>query len=364
MFNLVAIQSFFGDCLLLEYGTPQQPRYMLVDGGPANTFEQHLSAVLKKLKSSGRDLELVILSHVDTDHVTGLLDYFAELRGNDAGAYPAVGGVWHNSFGQTIDPNGTLAPRLQAVMNATAAIMMPQAAMAINGIAEGNQLRTQAVLLGLPLNAGFPDNLIITDTAGAPKSFGNLTLTIAGPTQANLDELRAEWEEWLEKHEDDLAGAVPRVMANADRSVANLSSIQLLAEADGKTLLLTGDGRSDHLLQGLRQADLLDGNGALHVDVLKLPHHGSDRNVTRKFFRTVTADTYVASADGTHGNPDLATLIWIVEVAREAQREITVICTNETESTDKLQDDYPADDYGYTLKFMPSNKSEIRIPIA
>jgi hypothetical protein len=42
--------------------------------------------------------------------------------------------------------------------------------------------------------------------------------------------------------------------------------------------------------------------------VLKLPHHGSVRNVTEEFLTTVTADHYVMSANGKYDNPDLDTL--------------------------------------------------------
>jgi hypothetical protein len=82
----------------------------------------------------------------------------------------------------------------------------------------------------------------------------------------------------------------------------------VLAEADGKRILLTGDGRGDHTLEGLEKAGLLDGDGKLHVDILKMPHHGSDRNVDQDYFEKIHADHYVISADGKHHNPDVATL--------------------------------------------------------
>jgi beta-lactamase superfamily II metal-dependent hydrolase len=44
------------------------------------------------------------------------------------------------------------------------------------------------------------------------------------------------------------------------------------------------------------------------VDLLKVPHHGSDRNVSTDFFRQITADHYIISADGKYGNPEIATL--------------------------------------------------------
>jgi hypothetical protein len=363
VFALTAIQAFFGDCLLLEYGTTHHPKYMLIDGGPEDTYTEHLSHVLGELNDEGHDLELMILSHVDTDHVTGLLDYIAELS-SGVTTLPAIGGLWHNSFAKTIDQTGILAARAQALLATAGAQVMSHAAVAINGIAEGAQLRNHALALPISLNDGFANDVIIADTAGAARSFSNLSLTVVGPTQKNLNDLRSKWEEWLDEAENAVNSGKVRVMANSDKSVANLSSIQLLAEADGKSMLLTGDGRSDHLIQALDQAGLLDPQGKLHVDLLKLPHHGSDRNATKTFFKNVTADIYVASANGRDKNPDLATLIWIVEAAEKAGRSIEIVCTNETDSTQKLVSEYPPSDYGYTLTIMPASDHSIRIALA
>lgn len=363
MFALTAVQAFFGDSLLVEYGDAATPRYILVDGGPADTYGQHLLGVLTRLKQDGHDLELVVLSHVDTDHVTGLLDYVADL-GLGKAILPRIGALWLNSFSGTIDVNGTFTPRLKAALATAGVYVMSSSAPSINGIAEGHQLRIHALALPVPVNPGFPNDLITADTAGAPWTSDNLELTIVGPTQAALSELRKQWEEWLDDHEQAVSSGDPYVMANSDRSVPNLSSIQLYAKADGRTMLLTGDGRSDHLVQGLGMAGLLDGAGKLHVDLLKLPHHGSDRNVTKTFFKKITADIYVASADGTNDNPDLATLIWIVEAAEEHGRQIRIVCTNETEATRKLREDYDPQDYGYRMEIMPRGRHELRVELA
>lgn len=362
MFALTVVQAFFGDSLLLEYGDAGSPRYILVDGGPAQTYERHLSGVLTRLKQDGHDLELAVLSHVDTDHVTGLLDYVADLRARNA-ALPTFRALWHNSFASTLDPNGALAPRLQAAVATAGVRVMSASAPAINGIAEGHQLRTQTLAIPAPVNPGFAGGLITAEAAGAPWTSQNLELIVVGPTQANLDELRKQWEKWLDDHDLAVSSGDPYVMANSDRSVPNLSSIQLYAKADGRTVLLTGDGRSDHLLQGLGLAGLLGGGGTLHVDLLKLPHHGSDRNVTKTFFRKVTADIYVASADGTNDNPDLATLIWIVEAAQARGRQIRIVCTNETDSTRKLLEDYDPQVYGYRMEFPPKGAHEVRVTL-
>jgi hypothetical protein len=106
--------------------------------------------------------------------------------------------------------------------------------------------------------------------------------------------------------------------AYVDRSVVNLASLVLLFELRGKRILLTGDGRGDHIIEGLSVAGLLDA-GCMHVDVLHVPHYGSKNNVTTEFFRTVTADHYIFSGTGQYGNPSVETLKMLTR-AREGER--------------------------------------------
>ena len=364
MFRLHVVQAEYGDCLLLEYGTSTKPHFTLIDGGPPSNFENNLRTVLEDLAKQKAPLDLVVLSHVDNDHIVGLVDYFAELQTGGDGL-PRPLDLWHNSWGRAIDPDGTVGSRLMALMTATRTAAMPNATNATLGIKEGNALRTRAKLLGIPINHAFNEGELITvSNAGAPMKLQNLTLLVVGPTVKNLERLRKEWIEWIEKHEDQVGRDEINVMANSDRSVPNLSSIMLIAEAHGKTILLTGDGRSDHLLDGLEEAGQLDGDGKRHFDILKLAHHGSERDVTREFFQQVTADLYIASANGRDGNPDASTLGWIAETARESGRKVKILVTNTTDSVGEFRKSHPAGKYPYELSIMPKGDHVMVLTLA
>jgi ribonuclease BN (tRNA processing enzyme) len=369
MITLHVVQAEFGDSLILEFGSAVSRRFILIDGGPPFTFTRSLRQSLTDVMPEPRALDAIILSHVDSDHIVGLLDLVAELRrqaADNEDVMLTIAELWHNSFTRTLDPNGGLQARLRSILSVSgAAQQMQLASESALGIGEGNSLRLAALAMGVPINPNFPNDLITVDTAGAPRTFANLSLQIVGPTQANLDALAAEWEAWLDAHEDAVASGDPFAMANSDRSIPNLSSIMVLAKADGKTILFTGDGRSDHLLTGLRTAGLLPAvGGSFHVDVLKLPHHGSNRNITKTFFKTVTADRYVASANGKDDNPDLATLIWLVEAARDQGRQVEIVVTNRTLSTAQLLDEYPPAEFGYTLRALPDGDRFLTIDLA
>jgi len=52
---------------------------VLVDDGPYQTFENHLKPALQKLLLNGK-LDLMIFSHIDIDHIIGLLDLLEEIK--------------------------------------------------------------------------------------------------------------------------------------------------------------------------------------------------------------------------------------------------------------------------------------------
>ena len=372
MFRLHIVQAEQGDCLILEYGAPASPRYLLIDGGPATIYQAHLQGEIEKIRDGGGELDLVMLSHVDDDHVNGLLDLMDELteqRESGSRETIAVDALWHNTFSQTLGDD--VEDRFRTLMDEAGAArdLMPFSDTADKSIRQGDELTQLAGELGIEINPEFaPRRLISVDDAPGPIELANLRLRIVGPTAENLESLRQEWNEWLAEQERRTLTRDPELMERdlraADQSIPNLSSIMCLAEADGKTILLTGDGRGDHLLQGLAQAGLLDPDGTLHVDVLKVPHHGSVRNVTKDFFETVTADTYVICANGKYANPDLATLKWIVEAAREQGRRIDIRVTNATDSTRQLVAERDPGDYGYRLTEMEPGEHAMILDLA
>ena len=150
-----------------------------------------------------------------------------------------------------------------------------------------------------------------------------------GPREASVEKLLAQWDKEIQQM--GVAVDAARAAEYADESVFNLSSICVLAEMIGKDckprrMLLTGDTRGDHIIEGLAAAGLLEG-GRCHVDLLKLPHHGSDRNLEPAFFETVTSDHYVISSNGEKfDNPDQDTLTWLA-AARRGTGHFTVYLT-------------------------------------
>lgn len=321
MFTFDFLNARHGDSFLVRWGTNE--KVMLVDGGPSQVYETSLRDRLSQLAPDGRGaprIDVVCLSHVDDDHAVGLLKLLGQIQHARDDQEPdpfAVKKVWFNSVDELVDreEQGLSASTQEIVDRASAESGAVRASYN-----QGRALRNAAAKLGLDGNPLFDGPLI----AGAEATLDHLHVTVVAPDETALEQLTESWLK-ARKLQD------PSVITSSytDGSIPNLSSIVLLLKHRGRTALLTGDARGDRILAGLRDTGLLDGAGPLHVDLLKLPHHGSDRNVESDFFDQVHADHYVISADGVkHHHPSEETLHMLVD-SRDRDDEYTIHLTNE-----------------------------------
>jgi hypothetical protein len=325
MLTLEALRARFGDALILHSGTKAKPQLTVIDGGPPGVYgdavRPRLDAIRGERKLDARtplDIELMMVSHIDDDHVSGLLELAQRLNERRESGQPLpwkIRRFWHNSFDDILDNDDLQVAGSASAMN-TASLgefLAPEGSRILASVKQGRELRRLLDALSLGGNMPFR-GLIMAGGPAKPVTVGDLRITVVAPRKAELADLQKKWNKEIkpllkkERSRERLA----EIAAYVDKSVHNLSSIVVLAESQGKRLLLTGDGRGDHTLEGLKAAKLLK-KGKLRVDVLKLPHHGSERNVAPDYFQTIVAKHYVVSADGKFDNPDIGTLKMISE---------------------------------------------------
>lgn len=306
LLSVEALKARHGDCLLVHWGTAAAPRRMLVDGGPPGVYRTRLRPRLMQLRRrgpvgrSGRlVVDAVVVSHAHPDHIHGVLALFRELRRNRArGSNPRfrVRRLWHNSFAALAG-----APVAAAEL---ATVERRASPIAAGAMARSIQLASTARSIGLRANRAFGGGVL--EAGDRVRLEGRLSLRVIGPSAELIAELREKWGATRQ------AGEPFEVAAFLDRAVLNLASTVLLISRGRRRILLTGDARGDHILRGLEDAGVLRGATA-RLDVLKVPHHGSDRNVTVEFFRRLPADHYIVTGNGRHGNPELETLRMLAE---------------------------------------------------
>jgi beta-lactamase superfamily II metal-dependent hydrolase len=351
--NLEVFRAGKGDSLLL---TTRDDKRMLIDGGMGPAFREHVRPALAKLAEEDRPLDVVYVSHIDEDHIAGVLELmkdhvawrffdFQSERGNarvkepKVPRPPQIHGLWHNGFGELL---GDIAAPVEEAVAMSAGLLEAstdpddlQAAVAhkelATSVAQGIELSRRAApdQLGIELNEPFGNLLALVREDTQRIKFGSVELTLIGPFPEDVEKLRTEWQTWLTERKDELNDLRARMQRDSDRlasdfdrlrggldfgtkvlgtrtevTVPNLASIMFLAEEGERTVLLTGDGHWADILNGLERAKRIEPEGPLHVDVLKVQHHGSEHNLNEEFAKRVTADHYLFCADGLHENPD------------------------------------------------------------
>lgn len=383
LFSLEILPAGEGDCLLVHWG--DAPSIAVIDGGPGRVFEEALRVRLEEIRQKrGFDtlnIELVMVSHVDNDHIVGVKKLFRELCADETRGTPdnqrkfQAQRLWHNAFtdilGDKFDSYYT--PSVTAALAATTSHAASPTALADAGLdnitedeeqahhlalvlaghAEGRTLRDSYRLLydarrisrlNTPFLRNGQPSPVMRATQVEETKIAGLKLRVVGPSEAELSRLRSDFDKYLVTKGLSIPASLAAAAADQDSSPTNLSSIVCLLEFWDKKVLLTGDARGDRILKDLEDSGLLE-DGRLHVHVLKVPHHGSARNASPEFFKKISADTYVISADGKHGNPDRKLIQWLVK-SRDPHAHYKLVFT------------YPLADIDATRKLIHERKQE------
>lgn len=358
-FVLEAVFAKKGDALILHCGNDDDPHWILVDGG-VGVWKDYLKPRLDEIRKQNDldelPLDMVMVSHIDADHIQGVLMLMQSLARDSEPGF-SVETLWHNAFDQI---SGTSVEEITGILDVAPSDEDGEAASVSQGM-ELTDYAQQAIKKNrlTSLNGffrgvkGFPAMVVASRKNSKPFDVGEtgIRFTVLAPNETRLKNYQKEWDKQLKaikkreeakkkKGKEDAAGSAASLVSMLnpndaftfdDKSRYNLASIVVLAESDGATMLLTGDATGADVVEGLVLAGhlpeeaLLDAAGmkadenrakgkkppvkpvrrihTFHVDLLKVPHHGSPNNVTTGFFQRVTADHYVISGDGDHGNP-------------------------------------------------------------
>jgi len=359
MVTLEALNALDGDCLILRYkGTGGKEALWLIDGGPRTDTEKGITVwsqvLLPRLKQIARALgvsgplpiALGMVSHVDDDHINGIQKVTTAVLNATPGNPAPVKfeRFWFNSFDKLVGPAPqglgaaaaaevaslqSLGQELASTLGARAGIDGPEvehSGLLMQSIAQGISLASDLAALRLGGNPPFND--LVMARPGQPKvNIQGAKVTVLGPRKSRIEALRKDWQAALEKPTKKARQAALQELflpsRKLDRSVPNLSSIVVLVETGGRSLLLTGDAHGSDIVKAWDELGL---PRPAKVDLLKMPHHGSIRNVTEEFMKFFEATHYVFSADGRHDNPDAPTIEALVKL--HGDRPIKLHFTN------------------------------------
>jgi len=359
--KLSVFQSGSGDCLVLS---SEDDHHILVDGGFGGNYTGNVRDNLDGI--TGGKLDLVCVSHIDSDHISGILKMlddevewrvFKNHENDPPGTSnfpqpgfarpPTIEKFWYNGFkdivDETTDVEDILLFNSRALGFAEANLdLANDMRFLATSVKQGLQLqnRISPSQLGIPLNPESQGKPLIVDDPAARFDVGAMKITLLGPFKEDLVRLREDWNKYVKDNQDKIlevqkkaeedqerlrlseAEAARRFLSayaqsqtRGDVTPPNLASIVFLAEEGNQKVLMTGDGRDEEILKGLEKTGHIAAQGNLHVDILKIQHHGSINNVNRKFCKAIIADHYVicGGSGGSHKNPDTDVLQFIID---------------------------------------------------
>lgn len=291
-----------GDCIWIEYGDIKKPRRIIIDGGRQVAYKT-LKKRFNGLPENQRKFELLVNTHVDADHIEGLIKLVEEPN-----QLISFKDVWFNGFIHLEKPTGTET----------------------FGAKQGERFGDGVIENGWPWNKAFDgSSVVINDDGSLPviNLAGGMKITLLSPTWKDLIRFRKKWKDECIK-----AGLIPgkstpivtsydgierfgslnskmvKKMAKSDfskhkdKSRANGTSIAFIAEYGGKSALFSGDAFANVLQSNLK---ILGKNKPVKLDAFKLSHHGSRGALSNELLNQINCHTYLISTNGSrHNHPD------------------------------------------------------------
>ena len=216
VFTLEAVFAKKGDSLLLHYGPWEKPTRVLIDGGPRGVYNRFLKPRIKQLREEselGDDesfpLRMVMVSHVDDDHIAGIIDLFNDQLKALARKKPLpykINTLWHNSFDDIVgsrNDNKEILTRMAASAASSRAPGLPvpksmsrESKAVVASTAQGRILRNAATKLRVKSNSPFKGLVMFPAPKKVTLGHG-LTFTVIGPDRERVKDFQKRWEDWV-----------------------------------------------------------------------------------------------------------------------------------------------------------------------
>jgi beta-lactamase superfamily II metal-dependent hydrolase len=348
MFKIEMLPAEHGDCLWIEYGDKNTPRKILIDGGTIATYSL-LSERILKLPVNERCFELLIITHVDADHIEGIVKLL-----QNTSLQVVFKDVWFNGWKHLSD------------------LLSPVDGEYLSGLLENGNYNW---------NMAFNEEAVVTSDS---KPLPNITLTdglqivLLSPDEKLLERLKDDWKQVVEDanllpgdadmalkklklqkrfNGDTLLGeqkidveALATKRFSADRARANGSSIAVLLKYAGKTCLLAGDAFSSTIANSLKRLpEYQTSDKKIKLDAFKLPHHGSEANISAELLQLIDCSKYLFSTNGKHFKHPSRTAV--ARVIKYGGRDITLCFNYQTDYTECWKDKDLIKEYNYRTLF-------------
>lgn len=279
IFTVKFLQAGNGDCIHL-FG---DGHHVIVDSGEQCA---ELKDVVREIMETHEIIDLLVISHYDSDHIKEICNILKALTKEER--KKLIKKVWFNAT--KVGFHGNV--RNWSAMDATDFGNYILEAD-IPWISELKTGLRECIAQGLVLE------VIDGGEIYTPEAIGK-----------QMSNVKSDWNKSfaeLEPYLNDKA---------LDTSKTNCQSAIIVAHVNGHDILLAGDAIPAKLAAAL---DKYRNNAISHFEIVKLPHHGSYKNMTQDILSKMECSDYMITTDGTeYFHPNKKMLLKVLKWGRAA----------------------------------------------
>lgn len=332
-----------GDCVSIE----TESKFVLIDGGTAQSFFCWKSNVICKEK-----IDCVIVTHIDNDHVNGII----KLLQSDS--CPDIDQFYFNGAEQFFGEL-SISEELDRMSDSKFHAISEESSIAGSldqiGYSEGTSLSYLLSDKKITTNPSVEGGELYREICDS-FNIGDIKFSIIGPSKSVLQELKDFWkdklserrinpkiirkshyeafEQYVKGLQEAESNSIPiayykeksiESLAKGefkdDQSTTNKSSLSFLIESSGKRLLYLSDCEAGAVTSWLDNLEI----EKIQVDAVKISHHGSKNNTSLELLSRIASNKYLISTNGSsHNHPDLEVLARIAVVNEHSGAEIII----------------------------------------
>jgi len=281
------LQALSGDSIYISYyGNDGKNHSILIDGGMPNTFKKSIKSILSFIDS----LEYIFITHIDRDHIGGILKLL------DSKYRDKVQNIYFNS-GHLI---ATKDSKFISESDGISLVEHINKSSTIKTNEEEITIKTKFDFYGLKIS-------FLSPTYEAIINF-NKSFNLG---KVKKEALISDYE-IIEKKET--ICKLSNIVFKEKKLIhdpANGVSLAMLLEYKSKSILLLGDAKDSIVINTLKEKGYSISN-KLVVDYIKLSHHGSKYHTSNELLNLIDCQHFLISANGTNGHPNIETLARII----------------------------------------------------
>ena len=369
-------QAYDGDCFLVTVYEPKKEVNLLIDCGNSETYHNSIKPYLLDMSKQRRKIDYLILSHIHSDHIGGAIPLLLDNGSADDPKIIEISNVIYNGFlGLNLELYEKKDCTAQEKRIYQGIISQGQAVLGKNITEKQITLNEELCISKLLIQGNYNWNAWNKNELGVVVADSQMKIDIGNqsyiqfisPNREQLRRMNKKWELYVKRiynripnidnlhirnafeafqwiiNNVDYENVQEMVSANVltkekiermatsrysyDYTDENMESIAFVLVCGNKKMLFLSDANIEVCRKNLEQ---IYGNTPLKINLIKLPHHGSKRDISMRFLKQYYSDSYLISAGETKLRPSMETIAMILVNDYEENKKIYIVNRNQT----------------------------------